>query len=158
VTAIVGEEFANKGFQLLRTRPLKASPTRPPAIRKPEARSRVTNGALLPHADGRSTWCRRCTDLIEAHISDLGGDDAISEAERSIIRRAAVIATELERMEETFALAGQATASELDAYQRAAGSLRRLLESIGLQRRAVAMPSLSDYLASKRYSEDEAAA
>jgi hypothetical protein len=35
--------------------------------------------------------------------ADLGGDQNISEAERAIIRRAAVIITELERMEKDFA-------------------------------------------------------
>jgi hypothetical protein len=35
--------------------------------------------------------------------ADLGGDQNISEAERAIIRRAAVIITELERMEKNFA-------------------------------------------------------
>jgi hypothetical protein len=37
--------------------------------------SRVTNGsALLPRVDGRSAWVRRCKDIIEAHLSDLGGE------------------------------------------------------------------------------------
>ncbi len=104
---------------------------------KPNGRSRITNGsALLPGVDGRSTWVRRCRDLIELHTSDLGGTEAISEAERSIIRRASVITTELEQLERRFALAGQATALDLDLYQRCAGNLRRLLEAVGLQRRA----------------------
>lgn len=79
---------------------------------------------------------RRCRDLIELHTSDLGGTEAISEAERSIIRRASVITTELEQLERRFALAGQAAAQDLDLYQRTAGNLRRLLEAVGLQRRA----------------------
>ncbi len=104
---------------------------------KPEARSAVSNGSrLLPGVDGRSTWVRRCRDLIELHTSDLGGTEAISEAERSIIRRASVITTELEQLERRFALAGQAAAQDLDLYQRTAGNLRRLLEAVGLQRRA----------------------
>ncbi len=104
---------------------------------KPEARSAESNGSrLLPGVDGRSTWVRRCRDLIELHTSDLGGTEAISEAERSIIRRASVITTELEQLERRFALAGQAAAQDLDLYQRTAGNLRRLLEAVGLQRRA----------------------
>ncbi len=55
---------------------------------KSNGRSRVTNGSrLLPDVDGRSCWARRCRDLIEAHVSDLGGTDMISEAERSIVNR-----------------------------------------------------------------------
>ena len=103
---------------------------------KTNARSRVTNGsALLPGVDGRSTWVRRTRDLIQAHTSDLGGVDMCSQAEQSIIRRASVLTTELETMEKSFALAGEATERQLDLYGRTASTLRRLLESIGLQRR-----------------------
>ena len=114
---------------------------------KPQARARVTNGSeLLPDVDGRSTWARRARDLIELHIADLGGSDAISEAERSIVRRAAVLATELERMEKDFALAGSASPAALDLYQRTANSLRRLLESLGLKRRPRDVTDLHSYL------------
>lgn len=103
---------------------------------KPEARSAVSNGSrLLPGVDGRSVWARRCRDLIEAHVSDLGGPQMISEAEKSIVRRCATLTVELERMETAFATAGEADDRSLDLYQKTAGSLRRLLESLGLQRR-----------------------
>ena len=50
-------------------------------------------------------------------------------------------------MERQFALNEQASPDELDAYQRCANSLRRLLEAVGLQRRAKDVgPSLSDIL------------
>jgi hypothetical protein len=75
----------------------------------------------------------------------------VSEAERAIIRRAAVLITELELMESKFAAAGGAPdIASLDAYQRASNSLRRLLESTGLQRRSRDItPTLSTYLAGK---------
>jgi hypothetical protein len=105
-------------------------------VPKPQARSRVSNGsAVLPGVDGRSTWVRRLRDLMGLHLSDLGGDNAVSEAERSIIRRVATLTVELERMEAGFAVAGEAQPDQLDLYQRTANSLRRLLEAIGLQRR-----------------------
>lgn len=114
---------------------------------KSRQRSRVTNGsALLPGVDGRSAWVRRCKDIIEAHLSDLGGEDNTSVAERSLVRRAAVISTELEMMEARFAAAGHADPGELDLYQRTAGNLRRLLEAIGLQRRAKPVPDLDTFL------------
>jgi hypothetical protein len=111
-------------------------------------RSRVTNGtALLPGVDGRSAWMRRCKDIIAAHVSDLGGEDNISAAERSIIRRASVMTVELERLEAKFAAAGGASERDLDLYIRAAGNLRRLLETIGLQRRPRDVgPTLGDLL------------
>jgi hypothetical protein len=115
---------------------------------KSRQRSRVTNGsALLPGVDGRSAWVRRCKDIIEAHLSDLGGEDNTSAAERSLIRRAAVLTTELERLEARFASAGEASERDLDLYIRAAGNVRRLLETIGLQRRPRDVgPTLGDLL------------
>jgi hypothetical protein len=87
-------------------------------------------------------------DLIGLHLSDLGGDDAVSEAERSIVRRSATLTVELERMESAFALAGEAKPEQIELYQRTANSLRRLLEAVGLQRRARDVtPTLSEYLA-----------
>jgi hypothetical protein len=121
-------------------------------------RSQTTNGRkLLPGIDGRSAWTRRCRDLIHAHVADLGGVDNCSAAERSIIRRASVLTVELERLEARFATAGEASADDLDLYQKTAGSLRRLLEAVGLQRRSRDVtPSLAEYLASLRQSGAEA--
>ena len=90
---------------------------------------------MLPGVDGRSVWMRRLRDLIDLHVADLGGVESVSAAERSIVRRAATLTVELERMEGAFALAGEAAPDALDLYQRTAGNLRRLLESVGLQRR-----------------------
>ena len=118
------------------------------APQKPTHRSRVSNGSvLLPGVDGRSLWARRLRDLIENHTADLGGEDRISEAERSIVRRAATLTVELERLEAKFALAGEAAAADLDLYQRTAGNLRRLLEAVGLERRQRDVtPTLDEYL------------
>ena len=118
------------------------------AAQKRAGRSRITNGSkLLPGVDGRSPWVRRCKDVINEHISDLGGVDNCSAAERSIIRRAAVLTTELERMEALFASAGEASPEALDIYSRIASNLRRLLEAVGLERRAKTIgPTLGDLL------------
>jgi hypothetical protein len=121
--------------------------------------SRLTNKALLPPkwlggVDGRSTWVRRFHDLISLHTSDLGGDEAVSTAELSLVRRAATLSVELERYELKFAQAGQATIADLDAYQRASNTLRRLLESVGLQRRQKDItPDLKSYLSAKTRGE-----
>jgi hypothetical protein len=88
-----------------------ASAYRPRRGDKQYGRSRITNGGeLLPGVDQRSRWVRRCRDVIAAHLSDLGGEDNTSEAERSIVRRAAVLTTELEQLEVRFATAGEASA------------------------------------------------
>jgi hypothetical protein len=75
-------------------------------------------------------------ELIDDHVADLGGEANTSFSERSIVRRASCLTVELERLEVKFALAGQASDTDLDLYQRTAGNLRRLLEAVGLQRRA----------------------
>jgi len=130
------------------------SPSDRPLVgrQKDPQKSRITNGsALLPGVDGRSAWIRRCKDVIAAHLSDLGGEDNTSAAERSIIRRASVMTVELERLEARFAVAGKASERDLDLYIRAAGNLRRLLEAIGLRRRPRDVtPSLSDYLQARQ--------
>ena len=102
---------------------------------------------MMPGIDGRSAYVRRCRDILAEHVADLGGVGNTTAALRSIARRAAVLGAELELLEAQFATAGQATADQLDLYTRTASALRRLLESIGLERRAKNItPSLSDYL------------
>jgi hypothetical protein len=96
--------------------------------------------------DGRSTWIRRARDLIDLHLSDLGGSENVNQAEKSLIRRAAVMTVELEMLEHKFATAGQATANDLDLYTRASGNLRRMLEAIGLGRRPKPVEDLQSYL------------
>ena len=129
----------------------KSPPVRPRIVRDPQ-KSRVTNGGkLLPGiVDERSAWCRRAKDVIAAHInSDLGGEDNISVAERSLIRRVAVLTTQLEMLEARFAAAdGIASESEVDLYIRGAGALRRLLEALstGMPRRQRDVKTLSGYL------------
>jgi hypothetical protein len=103
-----------------------------------KGRSRVTNGKTLfvgGSGDARPAWARRLRDVWRLHLSDLGGPDAVSEAERSIARRAAILTVELERMEAGFA-ATDATPDQLMLYQTMTNSLRRLLETLGLKRRA----------------------
>lgn len=121
------------------------------ASAKPTHRAAVTNGsAVLPGVDGRSTWARRLRDLIEIHLTDLGGLEAVSQAQHSIVRRAATLTVELERLEAKFANAGAAEPGELDLYQRTAGNLRRLLESVGLERKARNVtPGLREYLSTR---------
>ncbi len=124
------------------------------ADRSVYGRTKVSNGnALLPGIDNRNLWVRRCRDIIGMHISDIGGVENASAAEQSIIRRSAVLTVELERLEAKFATAGEASAEELDIYARIAANLRRMLESIGLERRAKPVEGLDEYLAEKATAE-----
>jgi hypothetical protein len=78
---------------------------------------------------------RRFRDLLYAHESDLGGVEHLSEGQRSILRRAAMLELQCELYEEKFATnEGLASTLDLNMYQRTSNSLRRLLESLGLNR------------------------
>ncbi len=121
------------------------------AARLPTVRSKVTNGRGLFAQDGygRGPWARRARDLIALHLSDLGGLDNTSEAERSIVRRIAVLKVELERLEASFS-ENAPTERTLDTYSRVSGQLRRLLETVALERRQNDKTlTLAEYLRSK---------
>jgi hypothetical protein len=114
--------------------------TRPKRIR-----SAVSNGRrLFVDGDGNSAWSRRYRDLIVGHVSDMGGRDMLSEAQLSLIKRASTLELELEQAEGRLSKGEQI---DLDSYGRAASHLRRILESLGLQRRSRDVtPSLADIL------------
>jgi len=118
-------------------------------------RSAISNGSkLLVGADHRTARMRRLRDLIAAHVSDLGGPDACSQAELSIARRAALLTLELEVLESKFEANDGASLKELETYQRVSSSLRRLLESLGLKRRPKDVtPDPLDY--ASRYQDAE---
>ena len=123
---------------------------RPVASAKKSGRSRITNGkAFVLGTDGRNPWIRRAKDIAAAHTADLGGEGAISEAQRSLIRRISVLTIQSEMLESKFAKAyGDAEPRDLDLYIRASGNLRRLLATIGLRKQARDVtPSLDQYLA-----------
>jgi hypothetical protein len=123
-----------------------ASETTPEIARRPPAcRSRVGNGkVLLPMTDGRSVTARRFQDLYEDIAADLGGLDHLSEAERQLIRRAATLSAESERQEAEWA---NGRPFDLTLYSTTANCLRRLFETLGLERKSRDVtPSLQSYL------------
>ena len=120
-----------------------------PQLSLSKTRSSITNGRhLLPEIDARSAWMRRLRDLIAEHTSDLGGDDLVSESERRLIRRAAMLCIQCEMLDAKFASeGGQASQNDLECYQRVTNTLRRCLESLGLSRRSKDVtPTLAEYL------------
>lgn len=128
----------------------KSPVTRRPLNGRPKRlRSRVTNGRqMFVDGDGRGPWARRWRDLVELHAGDIGQPELLSEAQLSLIRRVATIEIELEAMEGRLSQGG---AADLDTYTRASGHLRRLLETLGIERtkRDVTMPTLAEYLAQR---------
>jgi hypothetical protein len=122
------------------------------------ARSAVTSGRQL-FVDGNpnTAWSRRYHDLVIGHMNDLGGADLLSEAQFSLIRRAAALECELERLDARLSVGEEV---DLDSYGRCAGHLRRLFETIGVERKARDVgPTLGDLmLADIEERRNEAAA
>ena len=112
-------------------------------------RSAVTSGRqLFVNGDANSAWSRRFHDLVVGHVTHLGGADLLSEAQFSLIRRAAAIECELERLD---AQLSRNEPVDMDAYARVAGHLRRMFETLGLERVARDVtPSLGDLLRENR--------
>jgi hypothetical protein len=128
---------------------------RPPSIaRSVRNRSAVTNRKrLFVDGDGRSPWARRWRDLVELHAGDLGGINMLSEAQFSLIKRAATIEVELELSEGKMSM-GQDV--DLDVFTRSASHLRRILETLGIERRPRDVtPTLREYLAATQTAANE---
>ncbi len=108
--------------------------------------TRVGNGsAILPGVDGRTAMGRRLREIVGALVSDLGGDDAMTEAKLHIVRRVAVLAAQLETIEAD--AANGVRAFDIGTYSTGANTLRRLLADLGLERRARDVtPNLDRYI------------
>jgi hypothetical protein len=87
--------------------------------------------------------------VLNEIVSDLGGADLLSEAQRQLARRCATIAIACERMEGEAALGN---AIDLDAYGTLTDRLGRALQRLGLKRqpRNVTPPSIEEYAAHVR--------
>jgi hypothetical protein len=70
----------------------------------------------------------------------LGGADHLSEAQRSLVRRCSAIELELEAAE---CKLSQGLPVDMDIYARLTGHLRRVLETLGMERRARNVNELS---------------
>jgi hypothetical protein len=111
-------------------------------------RSAVTSGRkLFVDGDPNSAWARRYHDLAARHASDLGGPGQLSEAQASLIRRAAAIECELELMEGRLS---RGESIDIDVFTRSTSHLRRIFETLGVERKPRDVtPRLATYLAQK---------
>ena len=102
---------------------------------KPKRKSSAVSSGrrMFVHGDASSAWSRRYRDIVAGHVSDLGGRAMLSEAEISLIKRVSTLELECEQAEGKLSM-GQEI--DLDLYQRMLNSLRRALETLGIERRA----------------------
>ena len=92
----------------------------------------MSNGrSLFVAGDGKTAWARRYRDIYEAHLSDLGGSDLLSEAQTQLCRRAASLAIEAERLEGELS---EGKPVDIDVLGRLTGHLGRTYDRLGLQR------------------------
>ena len=103
--------------------------------RKPHARSRVTNGnelfATTEPVDGRSMASRRFRDILGQIVADLGGSDRLSEAQRQLCRRVALMCWECERLEARSIAGAQI---DLDVFGQLSDRIGRAVQRLGLRR------------------------
>jgi hypothetical protein len=113
-------------------------------VRKPTARSRVTNGKdILPGVDGRTLTARRYHDLIASLTSDAGGDKKMSEARRQLIRRFAALSVMAENQEAQLVMGNPLDLAE---HCQISSTLVRLATRLGINRASKVVTPLRDYL------------
>jgi len=125
-----------------------ATPAKHSAIapRSATNRSRVTNGRglFVEPGQGRTREARRFRDVLAEIVSDLGGPDTLSEGQRQLARRAAMLSTQCEMME-GLAVAGKAI--DIELFGSITDRLGRVFQRLGLRRKQRDItPDLRSYL------------
>lgn len=115
-------------------------------------RSRVANGSTLwineASVDSRSREVRRFRDILAEIISDLGGQVTLSEGQRQMARRCAMLAMQCEVMESSAISGGP---FNVEIYGTVTDRLGRAFQRLGLRRVKRDMtPSLADIVARHR--------
>src|SRR3712207_4563673 len=87
----------------------------------------TSRGWALAGVDGRTVAARRFRDLIAEFSADLGGMAALGNAERTLIRQAAALTMEAERVQ-AFIVKGEHVTH--DALVRIPSEARRILLSL----------------------------
>jgi hypothetical protein len=112
------------------------------AVKPRIARTGYTRFLTLKDFDGRSRAALRVKELMAALESDLGGTDYLTQAQKMLVTRAAMLAVQAEDYEARFMLGEP---HEVDLHLATVNNLRRLLITLGLERRARNVtPALAD--------------
>ena len=100
----------------------------------PHGRTRVGNRVSLwldSEVDGRSALARRFKEVFGEISADLGGFDRMSEGQRQLARRCALLSVECERLEGQAILGAE---FDLDTYGQLTDRLGRAFQRLGLKR------------------------
>ena len=97
----------------------------------------------IDELDRRTRPFKRYTAIREAILSDLGGEEVVSEVRKQLVSKFATLAMRLEAFEAA-AMAG--VEIDADLFGRTSGHLRRLAEAIGLSRVPRDVTDLQTYL------------
>jgi hypothetical protein len=99
------------------------------------SRGKVANGTRLHtvDVDGRTAEARRFRDIFAEIVSDLGGAEGLSEAQRQLARRATLMSVQCELLEAS-SITG--TAIDLDTYGQLSDRLGRAFTRLGIKRTA----------------------
>jgi hypothetical protein len=95
-------------------------------------RSRITNGkSLLANIDGRTADARRYRDLAASLADDLGGVAGLTEAQRALVRQAAAMIVQSEKLQGAV-LRGELV--DVEQLTRLANAATRILSRLGIRR------------------------
>ena len=120
-------------------------PTKPLAVNPEGVRP---GDDLLEQLDGRSLPARLYRERLGELYSDLGGEDALSYAQRSVARRAINMELWLQAVELRL-MQGEDISLVLSPYMQGISTLLAIYRLLGLKRRPKEVPDLHDYLRQK---------
>jgi len=120
------------GYRFAQNLELSLSATHAGAERSRTLRSRITNGKdLLANVEGRTAAARRYRDLCLSLADDLGGAATWAEAQRALVRQAAAMIVQSEKLH------GEVLRGEIvdcEQLTRLANAATRILSRLGLKR------------------------
>jgi hypothetical protein len=120
------------------------SPTNRSKVTNARLRGKISAHSLFVDGDGRTPWARRYRDLVGLLCDDAGGLAVLTELKLSLIRRAAALILECERMENALA---DGEEIDVDLLARLSSHVRRISETIGLERvKRDVVPRLHSYV------------
>lgn len=106
---------------------------------------RFTTG-WMKQLDARTTIAQVMRERYRVFTDDLGGNDQLSYAQRSLVERGLWLEYWLANQEQALAIGGD---FDVGKWTQAANSLQGIYAKLGLQRQAKDVPNLADYLKSK---------